>query len=247
MKIVAFTRVHYGVDYLPYVIRSTADFADQHIVLYTEETSRGYQHTSLPCPDSRHDLYRAARNAAGGRLMWADEMPATMEGVFAMRPDADIFLELDADEIPDPSLLNHIRERAEAGELQSRMYRLPFVHYWRSFAYACRDTNYPVRLFVPRNYNEDIEFWPDSESHGVIHHFGYARSLEDMRYKVEVSAHRPEFRREWWSEIFLKFPERLTDLHPVCVDGFWNAEPIDKRTLPLVLMSHPYLNREVIE
>lgn len=246
MKIAAFTRVLYGADYLEYVVRSTQGFADQHIVLYTPTVSRGFNHTDLPCPDSRQDLYKQAHKA-GPRLMWVEGEAPEVSSVLALRPEVDIVLELDADELIHPSLCEDIRRRFEAGELTAREYRLPFLHYWRSFHYACRDGNWPVRLYLPKNHNDRTDFWPDGDIHGAIHHFGYARQLIDMRYKMDVSVHRPEFRPGWWQDIFLKFPERLTDLHPVCTDGFWNAEPIDRAQLPPTLFNHPWLNREVIE
>lgn len=246
MKIIAFTRVHYGLDYLSWVIRSTMGFANQHMVLYSPEVTFGYNQTMLSCPDSRHDLFRAARSA-GPRLAWLDQSIPRTEDILAMHPGADAVLELDADEVIHPSLVEDIRRRLESGELTAQTYRLPFVHHWRSFGYVCRDGNWPVRLYLPKNHNGQTDFWPDGAAHGAIHHFGYARSLVDMLYKMDVSVHRPEFRTGWWEDIFLKFPERLTDLHPVCLDGFWNAESMPRAELPPVLYDHPYLNREVIE
>lgn len=247
MKIIAFTRVHYGADYLAYVIRATQDFAEQHMVIYSPQVSLGFTATELACPDSRSDLYRLAHNAAGKRLVWLEDAPLRVETVREMFPSADVILELDADEIPHRSLLDDILRRMERGELKAQMYRLPFLHHWRSFKHVCKDGNWPVRLYLPKNYGGDIEFWPDGYANGAIHHFGYARQLNDMRYKLDVSAHRSEFRPRWWEDTFLAYPDRLTDLHPVCVDGFWNAEFIDRRALPAVLRNHPFFNLEVIE
>jgi hypothetical protein len=164
-----------------------------------------------------------------------------------MFPSADLILELDADEIPHRSLLDDIRRRMEGGELTASMYRLPFVHHWRSFRHICRDGNWPVRLYLPKNHGGEIEFWPEGDTHGAIHHFGYARQIADMRYKLDISAHRSEFRPGWWEDTFLAYPQRLNDLHPVCVDGFWNAEPIERESLPAVLRGHPFYHLEVIE
>lgn len=247
MKIVAFTRVLYGADYLEYVIRSTQGFADQHIVLYTPTVSRGFNRTELACPDSRQELYRAAHNGAGARLMWVDGEAPDVRTAFALRPDADIMLELDADEVIHPDLCDNIRHRFSNGELTAHQYRLPMVHHWRTFHLVCRNPGWPGRLYLPKNLNDQVDYWPESDAHGNLHHFGYARQLADMRYKLDVSVHKPEFRPGWWEDIFLKFPERLTDLHPVCVDGFWNATEFDIKALPPVMFSHPWLNREVIE
>lgn len=246
MKIAAFTPCHYGVDYLEYVLRSTQGFADQHMVLYTEHISRGYTRTDMHCPDSRHDLYRVAQKA-GRRLMWVDDCQPDINSALALRPDVDILLLLDADEVIHQDLVDDIRRRYANGELTANQYRLPFVHHWRSFRYVCRNPGWPVRLFLPKNMNGQIDYWPEGDAQGNIHHFGYARSLTDMRYKMAVSIHHPEFRHDWWNDIFLRFPERLTDLHPVCRDGFWNAESFNLASLPQALGDHPWLNFEVIE
>lgn len=246
MKIIAFTRVHYGLDYLEWVMRSTLGFAMQHIILYSPEVSLGFNRSERPCPDNRQELFKAARRA-GPRLSWIDGVRPNVESILFIHPDADAVLELDADEVIHPSLVEDIRRRLEGGELAAREYRLPFVHHWRNFGYVCRDTNWPIRLYLPKNHDGNTDYWPEGDIHGAIHHFGYARSIVDMRYKLDCSVHKPEFRPGWWDDIFLKFPERLNDLHPVCVDGFWNAEPISRSTLPPVLFDHPYFNLEVIE
>lgn len=247
-QIIAFTRLHYGADYLGAVLASTAGFAEKHVILYTPTPSEGFTSSGLACPDSRDELYRIALDTLGERFVWMDQVPLNRATIQAAYPDADIILELDADEVPNAELLRNIRARYTAGELTQRHYGLPFIHYWRSFEYACRDIHCIGRLFLPKLDGETMVQYPDGEANGAVHHFGYARKLDDMRYKVATSAHAYEWRPGWWEDIFLKFPERLTDLHPVCLDGFWNAkETRGGVPLPTVLKDHPYRKLKVIE
>jgi hypothetical protein len=154
-------------------------------------------------------------------------------------------LELDADEIIEPSLCRDIIERYARGELTAYSYRLPFVHFWRSFNYVCRDGNHPTRLYLPRQRGgQEGIYYPSGAGH--VLHFGYARTITDMRYKISLSAHQDEFRARWWDDVFMAFPDRLTDLHPVSVD-FWNAEPYDRAGLPDCLRGHAYYGMEKIE
>jgi hypothetical protein len=118
------------------------------------------------------------------------------------------------------------------------------VHHWRSFNYVCHDTSWPVRAFA--NGGERTASYALGEFSGVIYHFGYARSVADTRYKVETSAHKGEWRPGWLDDVFLNFPNRLNDLHPV-VHDMWNAESFDKLKLPEFMRDHPYYDLEVID
>lgn len=244
MKIIAYTRVHYGADYLRDVIRSTEGFAEKHVLLYTPHTSAGFGSTNIPNPDSYHVLRNIA-SESGYRVEWREKMAMDMRSVTALYPDADIVLGLDADEVIAPELFQAIIDAVKSGELTKHMYRLPMIHFWRSFGYVCEDSNHPVRLYLPKNKNDETDYFPNGN--GVIYHMGYARTVKDTDYKVRVSAHLREFRPEWWNEIFMKFPERLEDLHPVCLHGFWNAKPFDRSTLPEFMHKHEYFELEVIE
>jgi hypothetical protein len=240
--VMAFTRLHYGADYLEYVLKSSEGFADKHLILYTEKPN--FRPTELECPDGREELREIATRVAGDRLVWIEGVEVSPKSALELMPDMEVAVELDADEVIDPSLFEHILEQYKAGNLTVREYRLPFVHYWRSFGYVCRDRVWRVSLTLQRNPVGEPQYYPDE--FGVIHHFGYARSLKDTRYKMDLSIHKEEFRPNWWEEVFLRFPERLTDLHPV-VSDIWNAEPFDRQELPEILHGHPYFGLEVIE
>lgn len=237
---IAWTRVHYGVDYLEYVCKSTAGWADYHVILYTAVPTYGFG-THLANPDSREDLLAAAQRGAGGRLIWLDNAPIDALTVHRLYPEADLILELDADEVIDYSLLHALESDYHAGRLEARHYRLPMSHYWRSFGWRCEDSNPPIRLWQPRVAGGEA-YYPDKA--GRIHHFGYARTEANMRYKWDVSHHKPELRTDWWDK-FRRFEK--DDVHPVCIDGFWNAHPVDRAELPAILRSHPYYEKVIIE
>jgi hypothetical protein len=241
--IVAFTRLHYGADYLGSVIASAIPFVDKFIILYTPVATFG-RIPQMPCPESRAVLYDIATACAGDKLDWRDDLPISAATAIGLYPDTEIALELDADEVIHPALFECIITDYKAGTLDGYCYRLPFYHHWRSFRYVCDDSSWPARLYLPHHENRPAQFYADAPAR--VHHFGYARREHDMRYKWEASAHNPDFRANWWGDIWEKFPERLTDLHPVSVD-FWNAQDFDLAGLPPVLQGHPYRDMAVIE
>ena len=71
MRIVAYSAILYGKDYLHHAIRSIIDDVDEYIVLYSPIGSHGHQ-THVPCPDTREELYDIAYAAAGEKLRWFD-------------------------------------------------------------------------------------------------------------------------------------------------------------------------------
>jgi hypothetical protein len=238
------TRLHYGADYLGYTIKSLAPFVRRHIILYSPTPTFG-NYTELPNPDDRDTLMRVAFDAGGNGIEWIEGRPVEVAAAVRLYPDADMFIELDADEVIQPELARNLLSDYERGDLTARIYRLPFLHFWRSFSYTCDDSAYPMRVYLPKAQGADMDYYPAEK--GRIFHFGYARREADMRYKVALSVHRPEWRQEWWSDIWGAFPDRLTDLHPVCVDGFWNAQLYDKWQLPDFMCDHPYFGLDKIE
>lgn len=242
-EIIAFTRCHYGADYLDAVIRSTEGFADKHLVLYTETPTFG-RDPGMPCPDSRDTLINIAHRAGGRRLEWIEGQLVAPLTALRMYPQADLILELDADEILHPELGQDILTRWQAGELTARDWRLPMLHHWRTFKLVCRDALRPVRLRLPTLPESDERYYPE-QGRGYIHHMGYARRMDDMTYKLALTQHADEWREGWLRRKFLRFPQVTTDLHPVCID-MWDAEPFDLDDLPPALQDHPYRDLEVI-
>lgn len=242
--IVAFTTLLYGSDYLAWVLDSVRSYVDKVVVLYSPTPSEGYNGTSLVCPDDRETLYNIAVNSAGDKLDWRGASVKTWQAVAELYPQADMILELDSDEIIHQDLIDYLMMAYTRNLLTKKHYRLPFVHYWRSFKYVCSDVGWPVRLTLPKATNDEVGFIDAERGH--IHHFGYAKTLPMMQYKMATSAHRGEWRPEWWKQTFLAYPERLTDLHPVIRD-FWNAQIVHPGSLPRSLRYHPYYGLDKIE
>lgn len=251
--IIGYSRVHYGKDYLSWAIRSALPYVDKFVVLYTHVPTFGH-FTTLPNPDNRDELYEIARQAAGDKLDWREGLPMTGKIIFELYPACTLLLELDADEVIAPEFAAQIVQDHHDGKLTAPLYRLPMLHLWRSFNYGCihvdpqsgqeEPLGWPIRLSTTANPTSAPVPYPDACER--LYHFGYCRKQIDMDYKWGTSIHQTEIRKEWWSEIWAKFPERLRDLHPVGVN-VWNAEPIDRYSLPAILQDHPYFNMEKVE
>lgn len=249
MTIAAYTALHYGRDYLSHAIRSIIDEVDTYIVLYTPVGSHG-QHTAVPCPETKDELYDIAFEAAGEKLRWFDgEWPyegAQRDSIFKIVPDADVIVVLDADEIWPAGLLRRTLEGT--AHWRRRDIRMPMIHYWRSLAQAIlHDPACPVRLIYPQVKEGAETFTPDPHlplAARAIHHYGYAQRSEIVRYKLLTHGHRGEFRRDcdWFTDIFMN-TNRATDLHPVGSE-YWNTETVD---IPEFMQDHPYAKLSVIE
>src|SRR6185436_8823719 len=183
MKIVAYTALHYGADYLNHAIRSIIDDVDSYIVLYSSQGSHGH-HSFETCPDSRADLYEIASNVAGDKLRWFDGV-WTHEGqqrdsIFTIVPDADVIVVLDSDECYGEGVLQGAIVKGMAENV--REVRIPLVHHWRSFYKGfTRDPAAPTRVHFPKVPSGITTFTPDNGH--VLSHFGYAITPELMRYK----------------------------------------------------------------
>jgi hypothetical protein len=184
---------------------------------------------------------RLPAGVLGSKLEWFEGYRQNHETVQLLLPKARLILEVDADEVWPAKLIAGVLRAFRNNLLTAGRYRTPMIHHWRSFDYVCRDTLWPVRVGVPGS--SEAKFGPAWDA--SIHHFGYARSVADTRYKIETSAHKGEWRAGWLDNVFLRFPSRLTDLHPVVAD-MWAAEPYDRHQLPEFMRGHPWFNQEVI-
>ena len=241
----ALTRFHYGTPYENAMIRSTEGLAERHWIVYTDKHNFPGNPT-IPCPDTRETVYEIATQAANGRLGWIDHPAPAVSVVLSQHPEIDLLLELDSDEVIHQDLAADIKRRFEAGELDYTRYRLPCLHHWRSFHYGCTDGQWPIRVYVPHAPIDEVAFYPTMEPQRYVHHFGYVLPRIYMQYKWMLSIHKDEMRPEWFTEIYDRFPERMTDLHPVS-HNFWDAKEIPDGDLPAVLINHPYRYLEVVE
>lgn len=250
MKVIAYTALHYGRDYLAYAIRSVIDAIDEYHVLYTSEGSHGHR-SGARCPETRGELQAIARAVAGDKLHWHDghwtQEGQQRDAIFQIVPNADVILVLDADEIWPAKLVEMAVQMIKDGhgwlEVCSRV-RVPMIHYWRSMHRAVlHDPAYPVRILMPKQYNAEATLSTPYR----INHFGYAQRPEIVEYKLKVHGHKNEFRHDvdWFQDVFMA--NRQTDCHPVGSE-YWNPEPVNPLDyLPEWMHEHPYYGLEVIE
>lgn len=247
MKVVGFTCLHYGRDYLAYAIRSIIDHIDEYHVAYSAIGSHGHR-TQVRCPETRDELYAIASEAAGSKLRWHDgEWPhegAQRDSIHEYAPDADVIIVLDADEIwPKDLIWWYLEFLKHGGEFQ-RNVRVPIVHFWRSFYRSViHDPAYPVRI-INTNRNQGEMTLPTSLK---IAHFGYAQRPEIVEYKILTHGHKGEWRKDvdWFKDRYLANAQ--IDCHPVGSE-YWNPERVDPYDyMPRWMESHPYFYKGVIE
>lgn len=256
MKIVGFTALHYGRDYLAYAIRSIIDHIDEYHVAYTAIGSHGHR-TPIPCPETRDELYAIASAAAGSKLRWHDgEWPyegAQRDSIHEYAPDADAIIVCDSDEIYPLALIDRIHEymfTVTNSIPPARYIRLPFIHFYRNFRRCVlHDPAFPTRVIFPRiseKYGETT--WNPIYARGSVNHMGYCQRSEIIRYKLQIHGHKNELRcnaDEYTDGIYLD-RNRWTDLHPVGSE-FWDAERVDPYDfLPRWMSNHPFYHLDVI-
>lgn len=258
MKVVGFTALHYGKDYLAYAIRSIIDHIDEYHVAYTAIGSHGHR-TQIPCPETRDELYAIASAAAGNKLHWHEgEWPyegAQRDSIHEYAPDADAIIVCDADEIwPDGMVQKAISRTIQYPTI--KQFRAEMCHFWRSF-YRCilHDPSYPIRVINPRGTDDKV-FYIDAHRkdyiEGVDHrlmiaHLGYAQRPEIVQYKQLTHGHRNEWRKDvdWFADKYLANAQ--TDTHPVGSE-YWNPERVDPLDyMPRWMQEHPYYHMQVIE
>lgn len=244
MKTIAYTALHYGIDYLDYAIRSVIDAVDEYHVLYTPVGSHGSR-ANVRCPESRHELYRLVVAAAGNKLNWHDgewsHEGEQRDDIFRYAPDAGVVLVLDSDEIWAPGSAKAAVYAALDGD--AREYRIPIIHYWRSF-YRCvlHDPAFPIRVIVPGR----MQTVPQTIQVRPINHMGYAQRSQIVLYKLFTHGHRSQFRGDidWYRDRFIANAQR--DCHPVGSE-YWNPEQVNPLDyMPGWMADHPYFKMEVI-
>jgi hypothetical protein len=237
MKVVAALICHYGKEYMAQCVAALDPLVDQFIVLYAPNGSQGY-HADIPCPESEDEL-RACCDSVASKLVWHKE-DFHNEGQhrnkgYALAGDA-LILQFDCDEIVDTERMGEsIKAFADGGAREGVC--SGYVHFWRSFSWACKDVWQPSRLLNTRGYGKVVTDAP-------VYHMSYAQRPEIVEYKIKVSGHHDEIRKRWFRDKFLA--NEKNDVHPT-VNLWWDAKPFDKTTLPPLLKSHPNYDKEVIE
>jgi hypothetical protein len=247
-RIIAYMIVHYGVDYIPYALRSIIDHVDQVIILYTSHPSHGHS-TTAQCPETKEEIW-AASDIGSDKIRRYELKNIFYEGQqrdhaveLCRQAGAEMILVVDCDEVWPSEVLSKALEYAWT-ENKARTWLINFTHFWRSFNYVCRDQGWPVRIIDLRHPQGTVAYIP--KEFGDIYHFGYAIRTELLEYKLKIHGHKNEMRRNWLNTKWNAWPPP-PDCHPTNDQGFWNPEPFDKESLPEVLHSHPFFNLERIE
>lgn len=250
MKVISYTALHYGKEYLYYAIRSVIDHVDEHHILYSPVGSHGSR-TDRPCPDTRGELIGEATRAAGDKLRWHDGYwdyeGQQRDSIYQYAPDADVILVVDADEIwPEPLVCWATDRDNPCGRIMTRRFRAPMVHFWRSFHRAVlHDPAYPERIIMPGWFGKLTENPYTSSDQPPICHMGYAQRPELVEYKQRTHGHIGEWRKDdWFNTVFMTNAQ--TNCHPVGSE-YWNPEPVDPADyMPAFMREHPYWDLPVI-
>lgn len=245
----SYTALHYGLDYLPYALRSVYDFVDKLHIVYTPRPSHGH-YTNEMLPETRDQLYDAAfEHDPLNKIIWHDTQNILEEGAhrdiavgLCKQHGAKLVLVLDADEVwPEDTLagmLSYVWDQDSA-----RNWLINFTSLWRSFDWVVRDDLWPVRFLDLRHSNGTAYV---NKEIGLVYHFGYAVRDEIMRYKMSCHGHKGEWRPDWYDTKWLAWPPP-PDCHPTNEDGFWNPEAFYREQLPDVMWEHPFWGVERIE
>jgi hypothetical protein len=235
MKVVAYTPLHYGKEYLWYAVHSVRQFVDLHYVLYTPTPS--YGHTSnLVCPDTEAELKACIDqydHVIWHRGQWNNETEHRGTILELVEEDVELILPVDADEVWGQRELGHVLESVYAAEAARDWRVCGFQHLWRSFYWRCEDAMAPVRVIdlrVPRGTQYVT---------GKVFHFGYAQSVETMRYKWSIHGHQNELRVGWLRDKFERWVPGIDDVHPTC-SGIWNPSFVSPADMPKFMRNHPY-------
>jgi hypothetical protein len=245
MKIstVAYTPLHYGKEYLRWAVASVAPVVGRHIILYTPKPSYGHG-TALPCPDTEEELRACVAefdHVEWHAGEWGNESAHRGAVAQFLRPSDEILLPVDADEVWDLRALQHVIEFVWNARAAREWRVHGFLHHYRSFWYVCTDAMSPTRVIDLRVEGE-VKYVT-----GKVHHFGYAQSVEMVRYKWSCHGHKNELRQDcnWLEDKYINCNPRRDDVHPTCV-GIWNPRYISCRW-PAILYDHPYAYEEVID
>lgn len=242
-KILSYCILHYGRPYFKYAVEALYPQVDKIVILYTSKPSQGFQ-ADIPCPDTREELYTDIQEFMD-KIEWVDgeweNEGLHNDAVAKYREGYNWQIRFDADEIYPEGSVDYFIKEAEKTPLKE--FRLPFYHFWRSFKWACSDAQWPFRLY--RIGSGDGWGWVGDKYR--IFHMGYAQPTRYIQYKMQVQAHRLEWRPDWFEKRWLANVK--DDIHPVSYlpTPLWNAGLFDVSKLPDVLKKHPYANSEVIE
>lgn len=242
---IAYYALHYGKEYLAWSIRSIQDAVDQIHIFYTPTPSYGHRTPGFTCPDTESELKEQAHRFAAVPIVW-HQGQWTTEGAHrsaiydvANQLNVNQALVVDADEVWLPGAAQAALDIASlrgAGCIG-----VPFIHFWRSFHWVCRDHWMPIRVLNFNRSKYSTEF-----VHEIPHvnHFGYAQSYALTAYKWSCHGHRDELRSNWL-ERYRDWRPGDVDVHPT-THNIWAPASFDAASLDSVLYDHPYRHLELI-
>jgi hypothetical protein len=236
MKVIGYTPLHYGKEYLRESLMSVIDVVDKFVVLYSPTPSHG-SNTEAKCPDSEEELRAIAEDVCGDKLVWHNKgyhNEGKQRGeIFKFADGYDLLVTVDSDEIMDTNDLKKALDIAYKGV--HRNYGINgYINLWRNFKTQCKDGFQPVRVINLNNQHKE-----QSTLNIKIWHFGCCQGRATMDYKYLIHGHKNELRANWLKDFY--YSDRMNDLHPVAHD-LWNAVEYDKDKMPSYLKEHPYFN-----
>lgn len=250
MKITGYVPVHYGREWLHWALKSIENHVDNIKLYYTSVPSYGFS-TKLKNPETAQELKQIA--SVHKSVEWITVAPrdvdTKMRSEFAAyeckRDGADFMLICDADEIWAPEVLENAIGDVVMNPVYKN-YRVSMRHFWRSLKWVCDDACMPVRIINLDNGAKG-DGYLNSEIIGQVWHMGYAQTPAIIYYKQDITAHKNEWRKGWFENIFLPWQPGMKDVHPTGIP--WN--PVQFHDTGGVLESicgdHPYWGLDLIK
>lgn len=252
-RVVAYYPIHYGIEWLYWSLRSVAPYVDGVVIVYSRNPSHGHTST-MENPETMADILNVVssycENNPDNKVDFVSYEGPNHEGhlrdycvnLCSKEYGADVVMAVDADEIWEPEHL--LKTLDYVIEHDNMIWRVPFVHYWKSLYRVCHDPAQPHRFTDVTSFNKDDNYVP--AIYGSVHHFGYAQSLELVEYKLSIHGHKAEIRPNWFEEVYSN-PGRMFDLHPTN-RNFWNCSyTTPNAELQKLLFDHPYYDIRNIE
>jgi len=246
-KTVGYCCLLYGLNTLPYAIRSVIDFCDEFWVIHSFTPSHGHASDAIP-PDHPADLYEAAKAVAGDKLRWYSQPTYAHEGIqrdmiYQLAPGAQYIYVVDADEIWPNGLAGDVKAAAMQ-EPEVYEWGISLIHHWRSFYRAVTDDYAAPTRFIHTNGTTGLKRVFQGEKRLI--HLGYAQSSKYVDYKVTCHGHKGEWRHDvnWLRDKW--HANAQLDVHPVNLD-YWNPVDIDPWAhMPAFMREHVYASEVII-
>lgn len=244
MKIAASIQIHYGSEWIRWVIDSVIGQVDKVFVFYTSKPTHGHS-TDLVNPDDWAMIAEAIRGIQGD-LSKVDFTDITNRNFphegeqksFANKllytQGYDTILVVDADEVWDREVLASAIDTARNSNYN--IYHISMFHYFRSLFWTCEDAAMPIRIIKP--LGTGAVYLP-----GKVHHMGYAQSSDVIKYKYSIHGHKAEWRPDYLDKVFMPWRPGMVDVHPTSGNGYWNPRRItdtELSNLQRVTDEHPF-------